>query len=245
MKSELAGRTMMIDTVDELNHIRDFFRELAVGTQSLNMIDFSREARKRKDAHYEWWQLHKDDFVESVRAKGRPLRLGSWPAFREALWNEEGLLAVGTRVPPNGIVDYETVADAVLARPGQYPYCEGYLLVCVNFVYRMLTDLRSKPREPNIYDINIVLYMPGLDALVSSERLFREIFAEVFDGSKAVLDPFEFTRMAPEWDLVGLPEVRRPRGLYVPPEGKTMTLADLAALRTASRPRHLRRRRPS
>lgn len=192
IKSELAGKTVLFEADQEASRFRELFEMLARGTQPTALVEFANEGRQRKQRHTAWWQSIKQDFFEKTKESKKVLKLESWPQFRRSMWNARGLKAVGSRVPPNGEIEFDEVVDAVLRNPGEHPFAEAYLGTCLNFVHRMLRDPRSTPREPSVHDLSLVIYLAGLDGLVTSEAALGTIASEVFGTARVMLTPHEF-----------------------------------------------------
>jgi len=191
MRAELEHTDVFLETTAEARRFREIFRMVEAGARPAELVAFAQQAARRKQMHVEWWGPIKKDFFEHAKRMNKNLRLESWVAFRESMWTEEDLIA-GSRVPPNGEVEFGEAVDAVLASPGEYPITEGYLTTCLNFIHRILRDPRSVPREPGVYDMGIVMYMAKLDVLVTSESALSEMTAEVFGPVKETWQPLRF-----------------------------------------------------
>lgn len=197
IESELQGVQNTLCANKEVENIRQVFERLAKGERPSEVISFCQVLKARKDAHGKYWALVKREFEDATSQYD--VVPEDWYAFRQQVWTTEGLAAVGTRVPPNGVFAFSDAAERVLTEPGRFPFTEAYVNVVLNYVWRVI-DQRRTPLEPNVHDLDMVMYLAQMDVLVSSEQVLAEVISDVFGGAKRLEDPTLLAeRLAGAW----------------------------------------------
>lgn len=195
--SELAGAPEYTCGSEEVANLRQVFSRLAVGDVPPEITSFCEQLKRRKILHGKYWAEVKQEFERNTAHLD--VTPETWPAFKLQMWNEKGLTAIGTRVPPNGSFAFVDAANAVLQNPGRFPYAEAHIQVVLYHVWRVI-DQRRSPLEPNVHDLDLVTYMAGLDLLVCGEPALGGVIRDVFGVSKGTEDPLDFAEeVASTW----------------------------------------------
>jgi hypothetical protein len=183
--SELRGHTQLLECSRSLEAVRAVFQQVVGGQVPSSIPKIAARATGMKRRTVAYYRTTQDQLRSLPKQTLRELARKSYPEFHRAYWDKHGMTYLTRFASARGIEAPEEVARHALDAPAQFPFTTTLMTVVSRLLHRYLV-LNRRIDEGDAYDVRQLIYMPGLDALVTDDRKVHQMFGELYGTSKHV-----------------------------------------------------------
>lgn len=187
---ELAGRPIReFLPAGQVRQLKELLTDLARGETPTIIPEVIVQTRERKNHDLEVWKGARQHFQQRLEQEAikRPNPLPTFDQFCAKHLGELVDSFIGEGVKRGRLVTPPVTAEQVMGKLEQYPYTNAAFKAWAALLYHYWVENRGVDRS-DIFDLQQVPYLTGLDLLVSDDTGMRELCGRVHGSRVRVLD---------------------------------------------------------